>query len=53
MLWLVKRLRARFSGPMITICTNPVYRAELLQAGCDHESGKTRWPSEIIKILGL
>jgi len=37
---LVRKIRARFSGPMIAISSDPEYRKVLIAAGCDFQCEK-------------
>ena len=50
---LVRKFRQTFTGPMIAISGLDVYRYQLIQAGCDHESTKDSMPAKVLEILGL
>lgn len=51
---LAEKFRESFSGPMIAMSSSPVYRAKLLEAGCDHEiENKRSLPGVLTQILNI
>jgi len=50
---LVRKFRRTFTGPMIAISSMSNYRAELVDAGCDHESTKDLLSQKLLEVLGL
>lgn len=50
---LTQKFRSSFSGPMIASSGSPELRKQLMEAGCDHESGKGHVPIKLTEILGL
>lgn len=50
---LVQAFRRTFTGPMIAISSLGIYRKQLIQAGCDHESTKEDLPAKLLEVLGL
>jgi len=52
-LWLVREMRQTFNGPMIAISGSPLYREQLMDAGCNYQSPKDDLPAKIIEVLKL
>ncbi len=50
---LVKRIRAKFNGPMIAASDNVLLRMVLSAAGCNHVCAKHRVPQKVCEILNL
>ncbi|OHA66245.1 MAG: hypothetical protein A3D63_01230 [Candidatus Wildermuthbacteria bacterium RIFCSPHIGHO2_02_FULL_49_17] len=52
-MWLVRKMRETFTGPIIAISSNSDYRKELIQAGCDHEAEKTEAAQKVLELVGV
>jgi len=51
---LVREIRKTFSGPMIAMSSMPMYRKELLRAGCDYEvEEKEQAAKKALELLGI
>lgn len=50
---LVKKLREKFTGPMIAASSAPEFSQALVDAGCSHKCDKDFVPDMVRKILGL
>ena len=50
---LVEKIRATFTGPMLTTSDNPAFNQMLIKAGCNHECLKEKVPEKLCEILGL
>ena len=51
-MWLVKKMRKTFTGPIIAISSNTDYRKELIQSGCDHEAEKDQVVQKVLELVG-
>lgn len=51
-MFLVKKMRKTFSGPIIAISSLSEYRQELIKAGCDHEVEKAKAAQKVLELVG-
>lgn len=51
--WLIRKIRKTFKGPMVAISSSPIYRKELLLAGCNYESEKADLSKKLMEILNI
>lgn len=51
-MWLVRKMRETFKGPIIAISSSSDYRKELIRAGCDHESKKDEAAKKVLELVG-
>lgn len=52
-MWLVRKMRETFKGPIIAISRVPEYRKKLIEAGCDYESEKDEAAQKVLELVGV
>jgi CheY-like chemotaxis protein len=50
-MWLVKKMRETFTGPIIAISSVSDYRKKLMEAGCNYEAMKNQAAQKVLELI--